>query len=79
MKLPNEILMKKVYWLNRYFVRIEKLFNQVHELWLNESIQNYGSNKHMKLTELKNKIYWKMQILVRYSSLLTSDALKQMQ
>ncbi len=78
MKLPEESLMKKVYWVNRYFKRLEKLFDITHKKWLDESIKNYGSTNHQKLTILKDKMYWRMRVLARYSSLLTSEALTQM-
>ena len=79
MILPEEKLMKKVYWVNRYFKRLDKLFEITHRKWLDESIKNYGSTNHQKLTILKNKMHWKMNVLARYSSLLTSKALIQCQ
>lgn len=75
MKLPNDELMKKIYWLNRYFKRVEKLFDKVHGKWLELSIRFYDSDSHIKLTKLKNKIYLRMQVLVRYSSILTNKAM----
>ena len=70
--------MQKVYWVNRYFERTNKLFDQVHEKWLDEAIRCYGSTKHQELTFLKNKIYYRLQVLVRYSRLLTTSALQQL-
>lgn len=78
MKLPDQILMNKVYWVNSYFEKIEKLFDKVHNEWMKESKNNFGSNKHNELTNLKNRINFRMKILNRYSSILTSNALKQM-
>lgn len=78
MKLPEESLMKKVYWVNRYFNRVEKLFDITHKKWLDESVENYDSIYHQELTSLKNKVYWRMRVLVRYSSFLTYESLNQM-
>lgn len=78
MKIPNQILMNKVYWVNRYFERIDKLFDLTHNQWLIESENNFGSERHKNLTTLKNRIYLKIKILSRYSSLLTNQAITQM-
>lgn len=75
MNIPNTELMKRIYWVNRFFKRLKKLFDLVHKKWLELSIRFYDSEEHKKLTLLKNRIYLKMRVLVRYSSILTNKTL----
>lgn len=65
---------KKIIWLNRYFDRVMKLHDVNKKKLLNESI-NWGSDEHIRLRKLQNRIHNKIYLLARYSSLLTSKAL----
>ncbi|SIT96830.1 hypothetical protein SAMN05660493_01525 [Epilithonimonas bovis DSM 19482] len=78
MKLPNQILINKICWVNRYFEKINKLFEVVHNHWVMESNKNFGSIKHKKLSDLKKRIDFKIKLLSRYSAKLTNEALRQM-
>ena len=72
---PQPELMKKVYWTNRFSDRIMKLHNEAHSSFMKES-ENWGSQKHIKLQQLTRRINFRVNVLARYSALLTSAALK---
>ena len=78
MKLPEDKIIKKVEWINRYFVRLEKLLDNKHKKWLDIAKKNYDDPIQYELKELLNRIHKKRQIMVRYSSIITSKALIQM-
>ena len=72
---PSPELMKKVYWSNRYSDRIMKLHDQTHERFMKES-NNWGNDKHLYLQGLMSRIRNRINVLARYSSFLTTAALK---
>lgn len=68
-------LMKTVYWVNRYQDRVILLHKITHKAFMRAS-ENRGSDEHLKIQKLNIKIYNKINVLARYSSLLTSQGLK---
>ncbi|SDE84270.1 hypothetical protein SAMN05421636_10812 [Pricia antarctica] len=72
---PSPELMKKVYWTNRYSDRIMKLHDEAHAAFMKES-EHWGSEKHLLSQQLNRRIAFRVNVLARYSSLLTTAALK---
>lgn len=67
--------MKKVYWSNRYSDRVMKLHEDTHKAFMIEA-ENWGSQKHLEIQQLIRRISYRINVLARYSSLLTTAALQ---
>ena len=72
---PSPELMKKAYWTNRYSDRIMKLHDVAHKAFMKES-ENWGSSEHLRTQQLTRRISFRINVIARYSSLLTNAALK---
>jgi hypothetical protein len=72
---PSQELMKKVCWANRYSDRIMKLHDVAHKAFMKEA-ENCGSPEHLRIQQLTRRLSFRINVLARYSSLLTNAALK---
>ena len=73
---PSKELMRRVYWVNRNFNRIMKLHEATHVKLMVSSNNDYYSFESQNLRDLMSRINQKIKVMARYSSILTTKALK---